>query len=303
MSISETPSTHCGFVAIVGRPNVGKSTLLNYFLGKKISITADKPQTTRHRILGIKTNDDCQMIFIDTPGLHRVEKRAINRSMNKAVLDAIPGADTVLFILEAGRYTGEDQWVAAQISKHKIPMMIAINKIDLMADRNLLLPFLKELSELFPDVPLLPISALEGDNMPHLLDVIKNQLPQDHFYFPTDQVTDRSDRFMASELIREKIMRFLGEEVPYSTAVMIDQFEITEKIINIAATILVERKGQKAIMIGRKGVRLKQIGQAARYNMERLFGQKVYLNLWVKVKSGWSDDERALKSLGYDENE
>lgn len=295
-------TTRCGFVAIIGRPNVGKSTLMNGVLGRKISITADKPQTTRQRILGVKTTEESQIIFLDTPGLHQLETKALNRIMNQAVLSTIPQADCVLFMVEADRYTHDDAWVADQIARFDKPVLLAINKIDCLAKKDDLLPFLEMLGKKFPEAHLIPISAEKGDNVPRLLEMLTQYLPEDHFYFPGDQLTDRSERFLSAELIREKIMRFLGEEVPYSTAVMIDQFEMDGELLRIAATIFVERKGQKAIMIGKKGDRLKQIGQAARYNMERLFGHKVYLNLWVKVKTGWSDDERALKSLGYDDD-
>lgn len=295
--------TRCGFIAIVGRPNVGKSTLLNQILGKKISITANKPQTTRHRILGIKTIDQSQLIFMDTPGLHQQEQRALNKTMNKAVLETIPEADLVLFILEAGRLTAEDSWVAEQLVKFEKPFIVGVNKADQIPDKNQLLPYMQQLSEKFPDVPIVPFSAKLGDNVSYLLTLLAEQLPQDHFYFGSDQMTDRSERFIAAELIREKIMRFLGQEIPYSAAVMIEQFVKEKKLLRIAATIFVERDSQKAIMIGKRGEQLKQIGQTARQNMERLFGDKVYLNLWVKVKSGWSDDDRALKSLGYDEQD
>lgn len=301
MNDVSTPDTHCGFIAIIGRPNVGKSTLLNYILDRKISITANKPQTTRHRILGIKTVDKAQLIFMDTPGLHRKEVKALNKTLNRTVLETIPEADMVLFIIEGGRFDDEDKWIAERLLKFNKPLIIGLNKSDIIKDKNKMLPYLQELQQQFPDVPLIPISALSGDNVPRLMHVIAEQLPNDYFYFDNDQITDRSDRFLAAELIREKLMRFLGQEVPYSTAVMIEQFEKEDKLLRIAATIFVERDSQKSIVIGNKGERLKQIGSAARQNMQRLFGEKVFLSLWVKVKTGWSDDQRALKSLGYDE--
>lgn len=293
--------THCGFIAIIGRPNVGKSTLLNRILGRKVSITAGKPQTTRHRILGIKTLDKAQLIFMDTPGLHRREHKALNKTLNKTVLETIPEADIVLFLLEAGEFNEEDVWITECLLKFNKSIVIGLNKSDQIKDKNKILPYLQDMQLRFPDAPLIPFSALSGDNVSQLMTVLSATLPQDYFYFERDQITDRSDRFLAAELIREKLMRFLGQEVPYSTAVMIDSFEKDKKLLRIAATIFVERDSQKSIVIGNKGERLKQIGSAARQNMERLFGEKVYLSLWVKVKSGWSDDQRALKSLGYDE--
>jgi len=293
--------THCGFIAIVGRPNVGKSTLLNRILGHKISITANKPQTTRHRILGIKTLPKAQLIFMDTPGLHRQQSKALNKAMNQAVLETIPEADLVLFVLAAGKFTEEDAWVARRLQHYNKKWIIAVNKVDNIPDKKQLLPFLQDLNEQFPTNPLVPISALQGDNIEALLNLLSDQLPLDHFYFPSGQMTDRSEPFLASELIREKLTRYLSQELPYSAAVMIDEFNRQQNLLRISATIFVERDSQKAIVIGNKGERLKQIGQAARQNMERLFDNKVYLNLWVKVKTGWSDDARAVKSLGYDE--
>lgn len=296
-------ATRCGFIAIVGRPNVGKSTLLNQVLGKKISITANKPQTTRQRILGIKTLDQAQLIFMDTPGLHRQEHKVLNKTMNKAVLDSLPEADLVLFIVEAGKYTAEDAWVAEKLLSFTKPVIIGVNKTDNFADKNQLLPYVQQLNDQFEDSMIVPFSAKQGDNVTYLLSLLAERLPEDNFYFESDQITDRSDRFIAAELIREKITRFLGQEIPYSAAVMIEQFTKENNLLRIAATIFVERDTQKAIIIGKAGARLKQIGQTARQNMERLFGEKVYLNLWVKVKVGWSDDNRALKSLGYNEQD
>ncbi len=295
--------TRCGFIAIVGRPNVGKSTLLNTILGKKVSITTSRPQTTRHRILGIKTIGQSQCVFVDTPGLHQHYHTALNRVMNKAVLKVIPEADRVLFLVEAEKFTPEDEWVAEHLLASQKDFIIGVNKIDQLSDKSQLLPFIHQLSQRFPNIPIVPFSAKQGDNVTYLLEFLAEALPIDHFYFGSDQLTDRSERFLAAELIREKLMRFSGQEIPYSIAVMIDQFTRNGGLLRISATIFVERDSQKAIVIGRNGERLKQVGSTARQNMERLFNSKVYLDLWVKVKTGWSDDTRALKSLGYDEQD
>ena len=296
-----TEHTRCGYVAIVGRPNVGKSTLLNHILGQKISITSRKPQTTRHRVLGIRTEGTTQTIFVDTPGLHQGEdaKRAINRYMNRAASSAIKDVDVVVFLIEGPHWTEDDEWVLEQVKKAPCPVILAINKVDRITDKAQLLPFLESCSQKMEFAEIIPLSALNGNNLDRLQQAIDSRLPESIHFFPEDQVTDRSMRFMAAELIREKIMRQLGQEVPYAMAVEIEEFKDSGKSLHIHALILVEREGQKRIVIGNKGVRLKQIGQQAREDMEKMFERKVMLKLWVKVKSGWSDDERALRSLGY----
>jgi len=294
-------NSRCGYVAIVGRPNVGKSTLLNHMLGQKISITSRKPQTTRHRVQGIKTEGQTQIVFVDTPGLHKAEAKAINRCMNQAATSAIRDVDLVVFLVDRLVWTEEDEWVARRLEKLHCPMILAINKVDKIAEKETLLPHLQSLGERFAQAEMIPLSALRNQNLDRLEEQIVQRLPRGEHLFPEDQVTDRSMRFMASEMVREKITRQLGDELPYQMAVEIEQFKDDGKTLHIAALILVEREGQKRILIGEGGERIKQIGQQARLDMERGFEQKVMLRLWVKVNSGWSDDTRALRSLGYDE--
>ncbi len=291
--------TRCGFVAIVGRPNVGKSTLMNHILGQKISITSRKPQTTRHQVLGIHTEGDTQIVFVDTPGMHRQEERAINRHMNRAADSALSDVDAVILVVDRTVWTDEDQWVLDKIKKVKAPVILAINKVDQLDDKNALLPHIETLSQSFRFAEVIPMSALRGRNLDALTDSIRSRLPVSPFHFPEDQITDRTERFMAAELIREKLMRQLGAELPYSMAVEIEQFKFEDAILHIHGLILVERQGQKKIVIGDKGARIKKVGHDARLDMEQLFDCKIMLNLWVKVKGGWADDERALKSLGY----
>ncbi|MGK0500105.1 MAG: GTP-binding protein Era [Oceanicoccus sp.] len=300
-----TDQTRCGYVAIVGRPNVGKSTLLNHILGQKISITSRKPQTTRHRVMGIKTEQDTQTIFVDTPGIHKGDdsEKAINRYMNRAASSTITDVDVVVFMVERGKWTPEDDWVLLQVERADCPVILVINKVDQIKDKTKLLPFLESCSSKMDFAEIIPLSALQGNNLDSLQKSINGYLPIGTHLFPEDQVTDRSSRFMAAELVREKIMRQLGEEVPYSMTVEIEDFKDSGKSLHIHALILVEREGQKRIVIGDKGSRLRLIGQEARLDMEKMFERKVMLKLWVKVKSGWSDDERALRSLGYSDFE
>ena len=294
-----TLDTHCGFVAIVGRPNVGKSTLMNHLLGQKISITSRKPQTTRHQILGIWTEAKTQMVFVDTPGMHRGQDKAINRAMNKAADAALTDIDVVLMVVDRTVWTDEDQWVLDKLRRIKAPVVLVINKVDHLDNKKTLLPHIDALHEKYNFAEVVPVSALQGHNLAALTEVLTNRMPKGLFYFPEDQITDKSQRFMAAEIIREKVMRQLGAELPYSTAVEIEQFKFEGRILHIHGLILVERSGQKKIVIGDKGSRIKKVGQDARQDMEQLFEAQVMLNLWVKVKGGWADDERALKSLGY----
>ena len=296
----DTPS-RCGYVAIVGRPNVGKSTLLNHILGQKISITSRKPQTTRHQVLGIKTEDNHQIIFVDTPGLHKDAGKAINRYMNRAASAAIRDVDLVIFVVDRTAWTEEDSIVLEQIEQSGLPTMLVVNKIDLLADKTELLPHLQSLAAKAEFSAILPVSALRQHNVDALEEQILTLLPESGHFFPEDQITDRSQRFLAAEIVREKIMRQLGDELPYSIAVEIEEFAQEGQVLHISAVIFVERTGQKRILIGDKGSRLRSIGSDARRDMEGLFDSKVMLRLWVKVKSGWSDDERALRSLGYDD--
>lgn len=291
----------CGYVAIVGRPNVGKSTLLNHLLGQKISITSRKPQTTRHNMLGIKTEGNTQLIFVDTPGLHSNQQKAINRYMNRAAESAIKDVDVVVFVVDRNVWSEADEKVAEEVFKSKAPVIIAINKLDRLENKADILPHVEFLSEQFPTAQLIPVSALQGQQLDELERAIQKHIPEGVHYFPEEQVTDRTQRFLTAELVREKITRQLGAEVPYEVAVEIESFKYEGKICHIDALILVEREGQKKIIIGDKGSRLKKIGQQARMDMERLLDSKVMLKLWVKVRRGWSDDDRALRSLGYDE--
>jgi GTP-binding protein Era len=294
-------SKRCGYVAIVGRPNVGKSTLLNHILGQKISITSRKPQTTRHQVLGIKTEDQHQIIFVDTPGLHKDASKAINRYMNRAASSAIKDVDLVVFVVDRTAWTEEDTMVLEQIQRAGLPTMLVVNKVDLLADKSELLPHLQVLADKGDFAAILPVSALHKHNVAELEAEILKLLPESKHFFPEDQITDRSQRFLAAEIVREKIMRQLGDELPYAITVEIEEFALEGAILHISAVIFVERKGQKKILIGDKGSRLRSIGTDARRDMELLFDSKVMLRLWVKVKSGWSDDERALRSLGYDD--
>ncbi len=292
--------TRCGYVAIVGRPNVGKSTLMNRILGQKLSITSRKPQTTRHQILGIHTEDDLQVIYVDTPGLHKDDKgKALNRFMNQTASEALRHVDLVVFIVDRTAWTDEDQIVLDKLQHVRCPVILAVNKVDQLKDKDALLPQLDLLASKRHFDAILPISAEKGHNVERLQQEVESRIPEGMHMFPEDQITDRSSRFVAAELVREKLMRNLGDEVPYGTTVEIEQFSHDGRILNISALILVEREGQKRIVIGDKGDVIKTIGRDARLDMERMFDSKVMLNLWVKVKRGWSDNERALQSLGY----
>ncbi len=287
----------CGYVALIGRPNVGKSTLLNRLLEKKISITSRKPQTTRHKILGIKTTGNTQTIFVDTPGLHQTGKRAINRYMNRAAMAALKDVDVIVFVVEGRHWKKEDDWVLTLIEKAKCPVVLAVNKVDRIKPKSALLPLLQSLNDKYSFYDIVPISAKTGEQVAQLEQLIVKLLPAGPHFYAEDQITDRSERFLVAEIIREKLVRLLGEELPYATAVAIDQFTIKKKIIAIDATIWVERPGQKVIVIGKAGAKLKEIGQTARLDIEKLLGNKVFLQLWVKVKTNWSDNNRLLEDL------
>ena len=288
-----------GYIAIVGRPNVGKSTLMNHLLGQKISITSNKPQTTRHRILGIKTEADYQAVFIDTPGLHLNARSAMNRYLNRSANSSIEAVDMVLFVVEAGQWNDEDTSVLKRLQQQPAPVVLVVNKVDRFADKEKLLPILKSLGEKMDFAALVPLSALKGSNLGQLERLVYEALPEGEAIFPDDYVTDRSERFLAAEIVREKLFRTLGKELPYATTVEIEQFKDDDGLLRIAALIWVERQSQKKIVIGKGGEQLKQVGQQARIDMEKLFDQKVFLQCWVKVKEGWSDNERLLNSLGY----
>jgi GTP-binding protein Era len=291
--------TKCGYVAVVGRPNVGKSTLINHILGQKLNITSRKPQTTRHTLLGIKTEQDCQAIYVDTPGIHQSQKKAINRLMNRSAESVIADVDVIVFVVDKFKWTEEDQYVLEKLKRASCPIILAVNKVDQIEDKEKLLPYIKEVSAKLNFADIVPLSALLGTSVNNLEKAIKEKLPEAMYFFDVDQLTDKSERFLVAELIREKIMRQLGDEIPYASAVEIEQFKEEQNIIHIHALILVERDSQKSIVIGKKGERLKLIGTEARKDIEALFAKKVMLKIWVKVKSGWSDDDRALRSLGF----
>lgn len=289
----------CGYIALVGRPNVGKSTLLNRILGQKISITSRRPQTTRHRVLGIKSQPAAQLIYVDTPGIHDFSGRAMNRHMNRTASRVLQDVDVVVFLVDGLHWTADDDLVLKKLGQITSPVILAVNKIDLLGNREELLPRLQALSEKHRFLHIIPISAGKGDNVEELEAAIERLLPQAPPLFPEDQVTDRSVRFLAAELVREKLFRKLGKELPYGLTVEIEQFKSDTNITHIHALIWVERKSQKYIVIGKQGRMLKEVGIEARRDIEALIDGKVNLKLWVKVKEGWADDERALHSLGY----
>ena len=293
-------STRAGLVAIVGRPNVGKSTLMNHLLGQKISITSRKPQTTRHRIHGILTRDNYQIVFADTPGIHSGEKRALNRYMNQAAMSALDGVDVICFMVDGLKWTAADEHVLGLLPDDDTAVVLLINKVDTVGDKTELLPHIDALCQRRKFAEVVPVSALRGHNLDVLEQTLASRLPAAPFWFDEDQITDRSVRFMAAEIIREKVVRRLGDEVPHQITVEIEMWSDGGRLTDIAACILVERPGQKRILIGSGGERIKQIGTQARLDIEHLLERKVMLNLWVKVRSGWSDDLRALRSLGYD---
>ncbi|WP_050910003.1 GTPase Era [Vibrio campbellii] len=299
--VSSPENQHCGFIAIVGRPNVGKSTLLNKILGQKISITSRKPQTTRHRIMGVDTDGDYQAIYVDTPGLHIEEKRAINRLMNRAANSSLSDVNLVFFLVDGTHWTNDDEMVLTKLQKSNFPVVLCVNKVDNVQDRNDVMLHMMDMSKKMDFVDVVPISAKHGKNIEVLRKHVRDHLPKATHHFPEEYVTDRSQRFMASEIVREKLMRFTGDELPYSVTVEIERFDYNPETdgFHINALILVERNGQKKMVIGKGGEKIKTIGREARLDMEELFGRKVYLETWVKVKSGWADDERALRSLGY----
>jgi GTP-binding protein Era len=290
---------HCGTLAVIGRPNVGKSTLTNRLVGAKISITSKKAQTTRHRIHGILTAEACQYVFVDTPGFQTTHRNALNRLMNRSVTNALADVDIVLFVIEAGRWGPGEKQIAAMLPQGR-PVLLVINKIDQLADKSRLLPFIASVSREFAFAEILPLSAEKGQGTAELLATAARYLPEAPPLFDADDITDRSERFLAAELLREKLFRNLGEELPYGIAVEIEKFEQEGELRRIFAAIIVDKDAHKSIVIGKGGERLKRISSDARGDMERLFGGKVWLETWVKVKGGWADDERALKSLGYD---
>jgi GTP-binding protein Era len=291
---------HCGFVAVVGRPNVGKSTLINAILGQKISIVTPKPQTTRHRILAVDSRQDCQVIFIDTPGLHRGARKAMNRMMNRAAISALVDADVVLFVTEANRWTAEDQDVLQRLQSTSRPVIALLNKIDKVHPKEMLLQALAEMSERYEFAEVIPISAKNGDNIERLSEMLPGFLPDSEPLFPEDMITDRSRSFRAAEVIREKLTLNLRQEVPYGLTVQIEQYNEDEASLEIFATIWVERDSQKGIVVGKNGSVLKKVGRAARLELKAELGVPVHLELWVKVKDNWADSEKDLMRLGYE---
>lgn len=292
-------TVRAGYAALLGRPNVGKSTLLNRLIGQKLSITAPKPQTTRHVILGIQTLPDAQIVYVDTPGLHRRSQRALNRHLNRAAASVLGYVDVVVWLVEALRWTEEDEDVLQRLTDFAGPVVLAVNKVDRIPDKSRLLPFLRELAAKRSFSEVVPLAAIDGDNVVALEQVIARLLPVGDLLFPTEQITTASERFLAAELIREKLTRLLREELPYALTVEIERFADEGRLARIHAVIWVERETQKGIVIGEKGATLREVGRQAREDMERLFDRKVFLQTWVKVREGWSDDERALRSLGY----
>lgn len=296
----ETPEkTFCGFVTLVGRPNVGKSSILNAILREKVSITCFKPQTTRHAVQGIKTVDTHQTVYVDTPGLHLGGKRALNRQMNQAARHALLDVNAVVFVIEALKFTDEDAAVCQQLENVSVPIIIAVNKVDLVPDKTQLLGFMQELSEKLPQAQLMPVSAKKRVQIDVLESTLLTFLPESPFYYPPEQTRQYQDKFYFSEFIREKLLWTLGNELPYAVTVEIEKVEEKPEITHIHALIWVEREGQKAIVVGEKGHQLKDIGMRARKDLERFLGKKLCLKLWVKVKKNWSDDVHALRELGY----
>ena len=287
----------CGFIAIVGRPNVGKSTLMNRLIGQKISITSRKPQTTRHRVTGIYTDAGSQLVFVDTPGFQTEHGGLLNNALNDSVRQTLSDVDVVLYVIEAGHFNKRDERVLHLLPKHR-PVLLVLNKVDQVEQKDKLLPFMQEMAARFEFAAIVPVSAQRGTQVPSLINAVRGFLPEGPALYDEDQITDRSERFLASEIIREKLFRLLGDELPYGLAVEIEKFEEEGGLRRIHAAILVDRDSHKAMVIGHKGEKLKRIGTEARLDMERLFEARVFLELWVKVKSGWADDAKVLRDLG-----
>lgn len=292
-----------GVVSIVGRPNVGKSTLMNHLIGHKLSITSRRAQTTRHRILGIKTHETGQLVYVDTPGMHGTESGVLGRYMNRAVTGALVGVDCVVVVVAASGIEAGDERVFERLKDIGVPIVLVINKIDLLKRREDVLPLIEFCQGIMDFAGIIPVSAQHRINLDELESLLFAQLPEQGALYPEDQLTDKSERFVSAELVREQIFRGIGQEVPYSVAVEIERFEEKSEIIHIDALIWVEKPGQKAIIIGKQGARLKRVGIDARKSMEQFFAKRVNLKLWVKVREGWSDSERALRSLGYGEED
>ncbi|WP_133135676.1 GTPase Era [Legionella rowbothamii] len=294
-------TSYCGYIALVGRPNVGKSTLLNRILEQKVSITSKKPQTTRHSILGIRTEGDYQFVYVDTPGIHQQgNKKAMNRLMNKTAISVLRDVDVIAFLVDGTHWQDEDEYVLKLVKQANIPCILVVNKVDKIDDKAQLLPWMEEMSQRHEFAAIIPVSARTGVQVTELQDKLQTYLPEGPHLFPDDQLTDRPTKFLCSELLREKIFRFCGQELPYAVTVDIESFKDEGNLVRIHALILVEKDNHKRMIIGDKGQKLKEMATDARIDMERLLGKKVFLQCWCKVKSGWADDERMLKQLGYD---
>jgi GTP-binding protein Era len=288
-----------GFIAIVGRPNVGKSTLLNNLIGQKISITSRKAQTTRHRIHGIYTDEQAQFVFVDTPGFQTKHQNALNKGMNRVVTSSLRDVQVVMYVLEALRYDERDQQVLKLLPENR-PVLLVINKIDEVEDKGQLFAFAERIAKDFKFSDIVPVSAKQGDKITELREALRRHLPASEPIYDKDDITDRSERFLASEILREKVFRFTGEELPYSVSVVIEKFQMDRKLRRINAAILVDKESHKAMLIGKKGEKLKEIATQARLDMEKLFNGKVYLEIFIKVRSGWADNQQVLRSLGYE---
>lgn len=293
------PAFHCGYIAIVGRPNVGKSTLMNSLIGAKVSITSRKAQTTRHRITGIQTSEHAQFIYVDTPGFQTRHANPLNKKLNRTVTDTLTASDVILYVVEAGTFGPADQQVLDLIPKD-VPCILVINKSDRVKDKKALMPFAQQVAGLHPFAAVVPVSAKQRFQLEFLQAEIGQRLPENSPVFDADDITDRSEKFLAAEIVREKVFRFVGDELPYTSTVLIEQFLQEGDLRRVFAAILVERSSHKAMLIGQKGARLKEISTQSRLDMEKLFGGPVYLEIWVKVKSGWADNEAGLRAYGYE---
>ncbi len=298
-SDSETTGYRAGTIAVIGRPNVGKSTLVNALVGAKISIVSPKAQTTRHRLLGIATFADGQLMLVDTPGIHGRQTRAMNRYMNRAARGAVSDVDAAVLVIEAGRWTEDDSLAMSALKESKVPCILVVNKVDKVADKNSLLPFIAKITAEHDFTSVHPLSALKNKGTEALVKTLIGLMPESEAHYGEDEITDKSERFLAGELVREQLMTRLGEELPYSTTVEIEKFEEDGQMLRISAVVWVERESQKPIVIGNGGERMKAISTSARIGMEKLFGRKVFLETWCRVREGWSDDEAALRRFGY----
>ena len=296
---TQTPDYRAGTIAVIGRPNVGKSTLVNALVGAKISIVSPKAQTTRHRLLGIATFPDGQLMLVDTPGIHGRQTRAMNRYMNRAARGAVSDVDAAVLVIEAGRWTEDDSLAMSALKESKVPCVLVVNKVDKVADKNSLLPFIAKITAEHEFTSVHPLSALKNKGTEALVKTLIALMPESEAHYGEDEITDKSERFLAGELVREQLMTRLGEELPYSTTVEIEKFEEDGQMLRISAVVWVERESQKPIVIGNGGERMKAISTSARIGMEKLFGRKVFLETWCRVREGWSDDEAALRRFGY----